>query len=59
MLLQVMEKFFEERVCVSPYRGTGVAGWARAWGCVALALPSLVQLQRADLAPPPQVPLTL
>ncbi|XP_041973972.1 mediator of RNA polymerase II transcription subunit 14 isoform X2 [Aricia agestis] len=50
--LQVMEKFFEQRVCIAPYRATALQGWARAWGAPAVALPSLVALMRADLAPP-------
>ncbi|XP_050673487.1 mediator of RNA polymerase II transcription subunit 14 [Leptidea sinapis] len=50
--LQVMEKFFEQRVAVAPYRAASLAGWARAWGAPAAALPSLVCLQRAELSPP-------
>ncbi|XP_050349696.1 mediator of RNA polymerase II transcription subunit 14 [Nymphalis io] len=49
--LQVMEKFFEQRVAIAPYRATALQGWARAWGAPAAALPSLVALMRADLAP--------
>ncbi|XP_068628587.1 mediator of RNA polymerase II transcription subunit 14 [Battus philenor] len=49
--LQVMEKFFESRVAIPPYRATALHGWARAWGAPAAALPSLVALMRADLAP--------
>ncbi|XP_028175096.1 mediator of RNA polymerase II transcription subunit 14 [Ostrinia furnacalis] len=49
--LQVMEKFFDQRVAVAPYRATALQGWARVWGAPAAALPSLVALMRADLAP--------
>lgn len=46
-----MEKFFEQRVAIAPYRATALLGWARAWGAPAAALPSLVALMRADLVP--------
>ncbi|XP_072935893.1 mediator of RNA polymerase II transcription subunit 14 [Epargyreus clarus] len=49
--LQVMEKFFEQRVAIAPYRATALQGWGRAWGAPAAALPSLVALMRADLVP--------
>ncbi|CAH2068775.1 unnamed protein product, partial [Iphiclides podalirius] len=49
--LQVMERFFEQRVAIPPYRATALHGWARAWGAPAAALPSLVALMRAELAP--------
>ncbi|CAG9108197.1 unnamed protein product [Plutella xylostella] len=51
--LQVMEKFFDQRVAISPYRATALQGWARIWGAPGAALPSLVNLMRAELAPPP------
>lgn len=51
-----MEKFFDQRVAVAPYRATALQGWARVWGAPAAALPSLVALMRADLAP--HAPLT-
>ncbi|KAJ2946324.1 hypothetical protein O0L34_g12361 [Tuta absoluta] len=50
--LQVMEKFFEQRVAIAPYRATALQGWGRSWGAPTAALPSLVALQRAELAPP-------
>ncbi|XP_059049158.1 mediator of RNA polymerase II transcription subunit 14 [Achroia grisella] len=50
--LQVIEKFFEQRVAIAPYRATALQGWARAWGAPGAALPSLVALMRAELAPP-------
>lgn len=46
-----MEKFFEQRVAIAPYRATALQGWARAWGAPAAALPSLVALMRAELVP--------
>ncbi|XP_063373551.1 mediator of RNA polymerase II transcription subunit 14 isoform X1 [Cydia amplana] len=49
--LKVMQKFFELRVCVAPYRATALQGWGRTWGAPAAALPSLVALMRADLEP--------
>ena len=49
--MQVMEKFFEQRVAIAPYRATALQGWARAWGAPAAALPSLVALMRAELVP--------
>ncbi|CAB3237391.1 unnamed protein product [Arctia plantaginis] len=49
--LQVVEKFFEQRVCVAPYRCTALQGWTRAWGAPGAALGSLVALMRAELAP--------
>ncbi|XP_053601349.1 mediator of RNA polymerase II transcription subunit 14 [Plodia interpunctella] len=49
--IQIMEKFFEQRVAIAPYRATALQGWGRAWGAPAAALPSLVALMRADLAP--------
>ncbi|KAG6452582.1 hypothetical protein O3G_MSEX007707 [Manduca sexta] len=48
---QVMEKFFEQRVAIAPYRATALQGWGRWWGAPVAALPSLVALMRADLAP--------
>ncbi|XP_045542671.1 mediator of RNA polymerase II transcription subunit 14 [Papilio machaon] len=49
--LQVMEKFFETRVAIPPYRSSALHGWARAFGAPPVALPSLAALMRADLAP--------
>ncbi|CAH0698959.1 unnamed protein product [Spodoptera exigua] len=49
--LQVMEKFFEQRVAIAPYRATALQGWTRAWGAPGAALGSLVALMRAELAP--------
>ncbi|XP_038209291.1 mediator of RNA polymerase II transcription subunit 14 [Zerene cesonia] len=49
--LQVMEKFFEQRVAIAPYRGTALQGWCRALGAPPAALPSLVALMRAELVP--------
>ncbi|KAJ0181263.1 hypothetical protein K1T71_003348 [Dendrolimus kikuchii] len=49
--LQVMEKFFEQRVAIPPYRASALHGWGRVWGAPGAALPSLVALMRADLAP--------
>lgn len=49
--LQVMEKFFEQRVAIAPYRASALHGWGRVWGAPGAALPSLVALMRADLAP--------
>lgn len=48
-----MEKFFEQRVAIYPYRATALQGWGRLWGAPGAALPSLVALMRADLSPPP------
>ncbi|KAH9634129.1 hypothetical protein HF086_001331 [Spodoptera exigua] len=50
-LLSVMEKFFEQRVAIAPYRATALQGWTRAWGAPGAALGSLVALMRAELAP--------
>lgn len=47
-----MEKFFESRVAIPPYRATALHGWGRIWGAPGAALPALVALMRADLAPP-------
>lgn len=49
--LQVMEKFFEQRVAIPPYRATALLGWCRIWGAPAAALPSLVAVMRAELVP--------
>nr|XP_032529352.1 mediator of RNA polymerase II transcription subunit 14 isoform X1 [Danaus plexippus plexippus] len=49
--LQVMEKFFDVRVAIAPYRATALQGWGRAWGAPGAALPSLVALMRAELVP--------
>ncbi|XP_045529782.1 mediator of RNA polymerase II transcription subunit 14 [Pieris brassicae] len=49
--LQIMEKFFEQRVAIAPYRASSLQGWCRVWGAPAAALPSLVALMRADMAP--------
>ncbi|KAI8429987.1 hypothetical protein MSG28_000441 [Choristoneura fumiferana] len=49
--LKVMQKFFELRVAVGPYRATALQGWGRTWGAPPAALPSLVALMRADLEP--------
>ncbi|CAK1548460.1 unnamed protein product [Leptosia nina] len=49
--LQVMEKFFEQRVAIAPYRATALQGWGRVWGAPPAALPSLVALMRAELVP--------
>ncbi|CAG4923566.1 unnamed protein product [Colias eurytheme] len=49
--LQVMEKFFEQRVAIAPYRGTALQGWCRALGAPPAALPALVALMRAELVP--------
>lgn len=46
-----MEKFFEQRVAIAPYRATALHGWGRVWGAPNAALPSLVALMRADLVP--------
>lgn len=46
-----MEKFFETRVAIPPYRSSALHGWARAFGAPPVALPSLAALMRADLAP--------
>lgn len=46
-----MEKFFEQRVAIAPYRATALQGWARTWGAPGAALGSLVALMRAELAP--------
>lgn len=46
-----MEKFFEQRVAIAPYRATALQGWTRAWGAPGAALGSLVALMRAELAP--------
>lgn len=52
--IQVIEKFFEVRVAIAPYRPTALQGWVRWWGAPAAALTSLVAVMRAELAP--QVP---
>lgn len=49
--VKVMEKFFDVRVAIAPYRATALQGWGRAWGAPGAALPSLVALMRAELVP--------
>lgn len=46
-----MEKFFDTRVAIAPYRATALLGWSRAWGAPTAALPSLVAIMRTELAP--------